>query len=163
VRASGLPAIFVFIAPPSLEELERRLRSRRTEGAPELQRRLGAAKGEIESLNERGLYDYLLINDKLEETKLQLVRIAARAAQVGGCCWGAAGVSDCNWKWDCMQPSRIQLLPTDQEARCKTHSHTKQGLDAEPGMVPEKVILEDEVRAARCWVSDLNLDLVLSL
>ena len=82
MRASGLPAIFVFIAPPSLEELERRLRGRRSEGEAQLARRLGAAKGEITSLNERGLYDYLLINDDLDGTSQQLARIAARCAKV---------------------------------------------------------------------------------
>ncbi len=56
LRASGLPALFVFVAPPSLEELERRLRSRRGDGEAQMRRRLGAAKGEITSLNEKGLY-----------------------------------------------------------------------------------------------------------
>ncbi|GBF92449.1 guanylate kinase [Raphidocelis subcapitata] len=99
VRASGLPALLVFVAPPSLEELERRLRGRGTDGEAQTQRRLGAAKGEIRSLNEKGLYDYLLINEGLGETADALARIAARAAA---------------------------------------------GLDAEPGHVPERVILEDD-------------------
>ncbi|KAI8466604.1 MAG: P-loop containing nucleoside triphosphate hydrolase protein [Monoraphidium minutum] len=87
IRASGLPATVVFIAPPSLEELERRLRARRGDAEPQLRRRLVAAKGEIKSLNEKGLYDYLLINDDLEATAEALARIAARAAKVGrgGC------------------------------------------------------------------------------
>jgi hypothetical protein len=103
LRAAKLPGIFVFIAPPSLEELERRLQSRRAEGAAQLQRRLGAAKGEITSLNERGLYDYLLINDNLEATAAAVQRIAQRAALVrrpgrragGGAVWacGRRGVA----------------------------------------------------------------------
>lgn len=82
VRKAGLPALFVFVAPPSLEELERRLRAGPGGGEAELQRRLGAAKGEITSLNERGLYDYLLINDDLAATAAQLARIAERCAKV---------------------------------------------------------------------------------
>ena len=48
VRASGLKAIFVFVAPPSGEELERRLRGRGTESDEQVQARLAAAKQELE-------------------------------------------------------------------------------------------------------------------
>ena len=48
VRASSLKAIFVFIAPPSLEELERRLRGRGTEDDAQISGRLAAAKEEMD-------------------------------------------------------------------------------------------------------------------
>lgn len=54
------------------------------------------------SLNEKGLYDYLLINDDLDETAEKLKAVAQRALQ---------------------------------------------GLDPEPGQVPERVVLEDVSRA----------------
>jgi hypothetical protein len=47
VRKSGLPAIFVFIAPPSMEELERRLRGRGTEAPEQVETRLKNAYQEM--------------------------------------------------------------------------------------------------------------------
>ena len=47
VRRAGLKAIFVFVAPPSLEELERRLRGRGTESEEQIGRRLANAKEEM--------------------------------------------------------------------------------------------------------------------
>ena len=47
VRASKLKAIFVFVAPPSTEELERRLRGRGTESDEQVALRMKAAKAEI--------------------------------------------------------------------------------------------------------------------
>ena len=47
VRESGLRAIFVFVAPPSVEELEKRLRGRGTESEEAVQKRLEGAKAEI--------------------------------------------------------------------------------------------------------------------
>lgn len=48
VRNSHLNPILVFINPPSIEELERRLRGRNTESEESLQKRLNTAKIEIE-------------------------------------------------------------------------------------------------------------------
>lgn len=81
VRRAGAKAIFVFVAPPSLEELERRLVGRGTETQEQVDRRLAAAKGEITALNEKGLFDYLLVNDDLEPAFKQLRSIAERALQ----------------------------------------------------------------------------------
>lgn len=47
MRRAGLNAIFVFVAPPSIEELEKRLRGRGTESEEQIQRRLTNAKEEI--------------------------------------------------------------------------------------------------------------------
>ena len=47
MRKAGLKAIFVFIAPPSIEELERRLRGRGTESDEQVQRRLTGAREEL--------------------------------------------------------------------------------------------------------------------
>ena len=57
VRESGLPAIFVFVAPPSVEELEKRLRGRGTETEEAVQKRLTAAKAEIARCSIIALHD----------------------------------------------------------------------------------------------------------
>eukprot|EP00884_Botryococcus_braunii_P022818 jgi/Botrbrau1/921/Bobra.0167s0034.1 len=79
VRQSGLRAIFVFIAPPNIEELEKRLRGRGTETEEQIQVRLRTAQEELNSMNEMGLYDYVIFNDKLEEALQQLLIVAQRA------------------------------------------------------------------------------------
>jgi ribose 1,5-bisphosphokinase PhnN len=48
VRRAGLDALFVFIAPPSLEDLARRLVGRGTETREQVERRLANAKAEID-------------------------------------------------------------------------------------------------------------------
>jgi guanylate kinase len=70
-------AVTVFILPPSLQELERRLRNRASDDEPTIQRRLAAALGEIEHY---GLFRYIVVNDQLEEAskKLKSVVIAER-------------------------------------------------------------------------------------
>jgi len=52
-------AVLVFVAPPTWEELERRLQGRRTEGPAEVRKRLGRARREIENM---GHYDYIVVN-----------------------------------------------------------------------------------------------------
>lgn len=59
------PAVFIFISPPSFEELRRRLIKRRTEDEEKIQERLLWAKQEI-ALAPR--YDYHIINDYLDVT-----------------------------------------------------------------------------------------------
>nr|KAJ0185638.1 hypothetical protein LSAT_V11C900466440 [Lactuca sativa] len=66
VRASSLEAIFVFICPPSFEELEKRLRERGTETEEQIQKRLRNAKAELEQGKSSGLFDHVLVNDDLE-------------------------------------------------------------------------------------------------
>ncbi len=59
----------VFVAPPSYEELEGRLRGRNTETEVVVNKRLSAAKKELDAWNK---YDYLVINDDLEEAILEM-------------------------------------------------------------------------------------------
>lgn len=79
VRESGLPAIFVFIAPPSLDELERRLRGRGTESEEQITTRLRNAHNEMASLEENGLYDHILINHDVDACLVDLQTTASRA------------------------------------------------------------------------------------
>lgn len=57
-------AVLVFILPPSFQELERRLRDRKTDSDDSIGRRMLAARSEIESGTKS--YDYLVINDDFE-------------------------------------------------------------------------------------------------
>ncbi|KAF8403811.1 hypothetical protein HHK36_011917 [Tetracentron sinense] len=66
VRASFLKAIFIFICPPSYEELEKRLRARGTETEEQIQKRLRNARAELEQGRSSGLFDHLLVNDDFE-------------------------------------------------------------------------------------------------
>lgn len=68
-------SILVFIMPPTLEELERRLRRRDTETEEQIEKRLARAKDEIEL---QGHFDHLLINDDLETAKKEIIAIAQK-------------------------------------------------------------------------------------
>ncbi|MDE2781167.1 MAG: guanylate kinase [Chloroflexota bacterium] len=59
IRSIAPEAVLVFLAPPSVAELARRLAQRRTEDPAELQRRLDIARQELE---EVGRYDYCVVN-----------------------------------------------------------------------------------------------------
>ena len=65
-------AVFIFILPPSLEELERRLVARDSETPAELERRLANAKREF---LEAPWYNYIVINDDFEEAAQDLCAI----------------------------------------------------------------------------------------
>ncbi len=60
---SILPCVSIYITPPSLDELKRRLALRRTEPAEVIKKRLEWDKTEVEASRQ---YDYLVINDELE-------------------------------------------------------------------------------------------------
>ena len=65
-------AVSIFIVPPSLDELTRRLQARSTETPEQLAVRLGRVREEI---NAGGLYDYLVINDTIERAVADLEAI----------------------------------------------------------------------------------------
>jgi guanylate kinase len=72
-------ATLVYVLPPSMAELERRLRARGTDADAVIRRRLLTARAEIEKGVET--YDYLVINDRLDEAFQQLrsIVVAERA------------------------------------------------------------------------------------
>ncbi len=65
-------AVLIFIAPPSLVELERRLRGRGTDTEEAVQGRLTRARQEYREAN---FYDYLIVNDDAEKAAKQLSAI----------------------------------------------------------------------------------------
>jgi len=54
-------AVFIFLAPPSLEDLEKRLKQRKTESSIDLEVRMKAAEKEMNSLS---MFDYVVVNHK---------------------------------------------------------------------------------------------------
>ncbi|OLN86711.1 Guanylate kinase [Colletotrichum chlorophyti] len=67
IKNSNIPARYVFIAPPSEEELEKRLRGRGTEKEESIQKRLAQAKVELEYSKTPGVHDIVIVNDDLEK------------------------------------------------------------------------------------------------
>lgn len=72
VREKMKDAVLIFIVPPSLEELRRRLVNRGTDAADVIEARLQRAS---EELKEADLYDYLIINDDLETAAREFTSI----------------------------------------------------------------------------------------
>ena len=62
----SLNAKYLFIAPPSEEELERRLRGRQTDKEDAILKRLAQAKEELKYAKEPGAHDKIVVNDDLE-------------------------------------------------------------------------------------------------
>lgn len=65
-------AVLIFIAPPSYQDLEMRLRNRQTESEEAIQKRLDFVKMELENSK---MYDYKIVNDELEDAIIELERI----------------------------------------------------------------------------------------
>lgn len=71
-------AVGVLIAPPSLEELERRLVARASEDAEALRVRLRNAREELAFAKEKGKYEYVVVNDDFDRALEELTRIFER-------------------------------------------------------------------------------------
>ena len=65
----GKNALSVFVKPPSIEELKKRLISRNTDSLEEIEKRLSKASTELEYEDK---FDYVLINDDLEKAKTKI-------------------------------------------------------------------------------------------
>jgi guanylate kinase len=74
VRRLDPEALLVFLAPPSWEELERRLRGRGTEPAEVIARRLDRARVELEAAPE---FDEVLVNTSVPEVAARLIALMA--------------------------------------------------------------------------------------
>ena len=72
LRKLNYEAIFIFILPPSLKELEIRLRSRNTESESSISDRLKSSKNEVQQFK---LYDYILTNVNIEETAENIISV----------------------------------------------------------------------------------------
>jgi guanylate kinase len=72
VKKNYKEAVFIFIIPPSLEELEKRLVGRNTENHEVIQKRLDRAKEELKLYRE---YDYVVDNDSVENAVTRILSI----------------------------------------------------------------------------------------
>lgn len=68
--------VSIFIVPPSVEELERRIRGRGMDSEDEIQRRLNQAKTEMKALVE--YYDYHVVNDDVERAGKKIQEIVLK-------------------------------------------------------------------------------------
>jgi len=93
-------AVSIFILPPGREKLEWRLRNRGLDSEAVIRRRLDTARREIENYSK---YDYILVNDRLEQStdELRAIVLAERLKRGG---------SD-------RSPETIRLLETAQSCR----------------------------------------------
>jgi guanylate kinase len=80
VRARMPEALFVFLAPPSWEELVRRLVGRGTEDAAERERRLETARGELAAETE---FDVTVVNRQIHDAGEELVELMRSGASPG--------------------------------------------------------------------------------
>lgn len=65
VREKRPDSLLIFIMPPDMEELERRLRKRGTETEEEIRKRLARAVEEVEYIKE---YDHVIVNEDVEKS-----------------------------------------------------------------------------------------------
>ncbi|GBP22045.1 Guanylate kinase [Eumeta japonica] len=72
MKATDLNPLLVFVMPPSIEELERRLRTRNTENEEALKKRLEVARREIEYGQEPGNFHIIIMNDNLDKAYVEL-------------------------------------------------------------------------------------------
>lgn len=73
-------AYLIFIKPPSVEELVKRLQLRRTETKEEVSRRIARAEAEI-ALAEK--YDYVVVNDEVNRAAHELIEVVERVRKSG--------------------------------------------------------------------------------
>jgi guanylate kinase len=77
VKKNMPEAILIFIMPPSVEELERRLRGRGDTPEDQIEIRLKRA---IWEMDQRGWYDHVLVNDDAERCAEEILKIIADKA-----------------------------------------------------------------------------------
>lgn len=77
IKEQTKDAVFVFIMPPSFEELRQRILNRKRDSAEDIQNRLSKISSELKYICE---YDYIVVNDKLEDAvaKMEAIIVAEK-------------------------------------------------------------------------------------
>ena len=78
VRAQRPDAVLIFIAPPSVDELERRLRGRGDTSDEQIVTRMERARWEMEQSVK---YDHVVVNEQVDACAAEILNIIARAAE----------------------------------------------------------------------------------
>ena len=96
-------SVLCFILPPSMGELERRLRQRATDSNDVIERRLATAQ---EELTHYGEYDYLVVNDNLDQAyaKLRAIYVAASCVRVRNDALAQALLREAATRTSCQKP-----------------------------------------------------------
>lgn len=68
LKDQSYDARFIFLAPPEIPELERRLQRRRSDDEDKIKQRLVIAERELEQAKVEGFHDKIFVNDDLETT-----------------------------------------------------------------------------------------------
>ena len=98
IKAAYPHAVLIFVLPPSLKELERRLRERNTEPEASIQARILGARSEI----EKGMdsYEYFIVNENLSQAYGELEAIV-----------GAERARKMHFDFDRLQLDRVPTKP----------------------------------------------------
>jgi guanylate kinase len=73
LRKSHIDARYLFLSPPSIEELKSRLRGRGTEKDDAITKRLEHAELEMEYSKTPGVHDKIVVNDDLDKAYAEVV------------------------------------------------------------------------------------------
>jgi guanylate kinase len=80
LRKMGLPALYVFIAPPDMAELRRRLEGRKTESPEAVKARLERAEREM---SQKDSYDAVVVNQTVERAVEEILAVARARKLLG--------------------------------------------------------------------------------
>lgn len=72
VKSAYPQGVYIFLVPPSMEELENRIRSRGTETKEQIEARLGKASAEMKLMPE---YDYRIVNENVDDVVCRIEAI----------------------------------------------------------------------------------------
>ncbi|GAB1606948.1 guanylate kinase-like isoform X1, partial [Argonauta hians] len=75
IKQSGIEAKYLFIEPPSVDELENRLRKRASETPDTLKKRLNTAAAALEYARQPNVYDHIIINDDKDKAYAKLKEV----------------------------------------------------------------------------------------
>lgn len=74
MKSSAIPCKYIFISPPSMDVLEKRLRDRGTESEESILIRLDAASKECQYGSEGGNFDAIVVNNDLEAAVSDIIQ-----------------------------------------------------------------------------------------
>lgn len=89
LKQAGYEGTYVFIAPPDMKVLERRLRERGTDTEAAIERRLARARDEMTDAQADGIT--IVVNRAVEEAVAEVLRLVGLAPGAGGAAGGPGG------------------------------------------------------------------------